>query len=431
MKFIFADSLDFVDPRYNFETDTNGDKRQPYWDDKFPHEILAQTPYDGILVSRATVGDFHGKGKYSEAQTMRFRRVGAREFLRFNSPENREKPVFGDCGSFSYAREKEPPYKPLDTVEFYADGRFTHGCSIDHIIFDFEVSEEIPEERRGEVKERYDITLELATEFKEKSKTLGRSFTPIGVAQGWSPNSLASSAKSLLEMGYKYIAIGGLVPLSVEHTHQALAAVHDEVKKKRGAKIHLLGFAKADHLHEFTDKKYNRVASFDSTSPLVRAFKDARRNYYQLDKRKKKFNYFTAIRIPQAITNARLKEHAKTGRYEQEELLRLEKDALTKLRMYDQGKVEIEETLDAILNYSRPILWTKTATSESIDKKVATLAENYRTILEQKPWKKCKCNICKTASVDVAIFRASNRNKRRGIHNLDAFYKHLQTLLMH
>ena len=40
MKFIFADSLDYVDPGYDFLTDRFSPGRQAYWDDQFPHEIL-------------------------------------------------------------------------------------------------------------------------------------------------------------------------------------------------------------------------------------------------------------------------------------------------------------------------------------------------------------------------------------------------------
>lgn len=35
MKFIFADSLDFVDPNYDFVSDRNGPGRKPYWDDAY------------------------------------------------------------------------------------------------------------------------------------------------------------------------------------------------------------------------------------------------------------------------------------------------------------------------------------------------------------------------------------------------------------
>ena len=77
MKFIYADSLDYVDPHYDFLTDRSPNGREPHWDDVYPHEILGYAPYDGLLVSHAIVM----KGKYTLAQAMRFRLVGAREFL--------------------------------------------------------------------------------------------------------------------------------------------------------------------------------------------------------------------------------------------------------------------------------------------------------------------------------------------------------------
>ena len=52
MKFIFADSLDTVDPGYDFLTDRNAPSRMMHWDDKYPHELMATPPYDGVLVSR-------------------------------------------------------------------------------------------------------------------------------------------------------------------------------------------------------------------------------------------------------------------------------------------------------------------------------------------------------------------------------------------
>ena len=39
-----------------------------------------------------------------------------------------------------------------------------------------------------------------------------------------------------------------------------------------------------------------------------------------------------------------------------------------------------------------------------------------------------KATICSKISVEVAIFRASNRNKRRGIHNLHVYYEHIKSM---
>lgn len=82
MRFVFADSIDTIDPAYDFLADRNGIGRSIHRDDEYPHEFLEKAPYDGILVSRAIVGDALYPGKYSEAQMMRFRREGARTFLR-------------------------------------------------------------------------------------------------------------------------------------------------------------------------------------------------------------------------------------------------------------------------------------------------------------------------------------------------------------
>jgi hypothetical protein len=57
MRFIFADSLDYVDPAYDFIADRNGARRVVHRDDEFPHEFLERAPYDGMLVSRGIVGD--------------------------------------------------------------------------------------------------------------------------------------------------------------------------------------------------------------------------------------------------------------------------------------------------------------------------------------------------------------------------------------
>ena len=425
VKFIFADSLDQVDPEYNFINDTHKDGRTPYWDDQFPHEMLGRTPYDGILVSRATVGSPNIPGYYTESQSMRFLRVGAREFLRFNKPKDMDKMVFGDCGAFSYSKQTDPPYTAEDTVEFYGEGQFTHGCSIDHIIFEFDSNSKGMKKGCGESRRRYDITLQLASEFFHESKKLDKNFTPVGVVQGWSPDSLAESAKHLIKIGYRYLAIGGLVPLKIDEIHLAVSSVHDAVKRWPSVKLHLLGFAKSNYLHEFT--KYSKIASFDSTSPMIRAFKDGRNNYY-LPNGKNRLNYYTAIRIPQAIENRKLKDLARTGLYKQEDLLKMEKNALQYMRLYDKGKVSIEKTIDALIEYTKPLKWTSTSTEDSLNKTLHNTRLSYIKTLEDMPWKKCKCNICKQAGVETIIFRGNNRNKRRGMHNLSVFYQHLKRI---
>ena len=155
-------------------------------------------------------------------------------------------------------------------------------------------------------------------------------------------------------------------------------------------KLHLLGFAKADDLHEF--KKYKKIASFDSTSPLIKAFKDSTKNYF-LRNPTGKMEYFTAIRIPQAISNNTLKNHAKSGLYKQEHLLKLEKNALDALRSYSRNKMHIEATLDAIISYSEPLHNRKGMSEEVLNRKLHNLRSKYQKTLEDRPWEKCGCKI--------------------------------------
>jgi hypothetical protein len=422
VRFVFADSMDYVDPHFDFLRDRHAEGRQPYWDDHYPHELLGYAPYDGVLVSRAIVGDHRVAGKYTQAQSMRFRRVGARKFLRLDRPAFAGMMLMGDCGAFSYSAMDEPPYTPADTVEFYADGAFTHGCSIDHIVFEFDAAAKGTNGGSDLSRYRFDITLELADAFYKESRVLGDGFTPVGVVQGWSPASMAEAARRLLAMGYRYLAIGGLVPLRTESIHQAVSAVDDVIRYKPDTSLHLLGFAKADDIGQFS--RY-RVQSFDTTSPLLRAFKDARRNYYLRDERGR-IEYYTAIRIPQAFENNTLKRQVKMGRLRQETLARMETQALDALRGYSRYEIPVDTALDAILAYSRPVHWSSTMTEEALDQRLETLRRDYLRTLLARPWERCDCPVCAASSVEVVIFRGSNRNRRRGIHNMGVFRRHLQ-----
>lgn len=422
MKYIYADSMDHVDPGFDFREDRNAPGRNPYWDDAFPHEIMGYAPYDGVLVSRGIVGDHRVRGKYSEAQAMRFRRVGARKFLRLDKPEFANLSIFGDCGAFTYHKERVPPYTPEDTVEFYHEGDFTHGCSVDHIIFDFDESLRSLEGGSEDARARYEITLSNARSFLKVAKKHSGKFTPLGVIQGWSPGSMAAAARSLWKMGYRYLAVGGMVPLRTPQIMVAISAIRDALPAE--AKLHILGFAKADDIDAFAPL---RITSFDTTSPLLRSFKDKKSNYY-LPGEGGKLQYYTAIRIPQALENNKLMRLVKQGAVRQEKLVDLERRALDHLRAYDAGRVTLAKALESVLAYGS--LAELGAPVEALPGAASfgDLRARYLRTLEDQPWKKCGCAICQALSVEVIIFRGSNRNKRRGIHNMGVFHTHVASI---
>ena len=422
MKFIFADSLDYVDPSFDFIADRSPAERQPYWDDAYPHEILGYAPYDGVLVSKGIVGDHRVTGKYSASQARRFELVGARKFLRLDKPEFAHLDIFGDCGAFTYANEAKPPYLPAEIAEFYDECGFTHGCSVDHIVFDFNATQLGAEGGSEVAKERFDITLQNAYDFRREALSIGASFMPVGVVQGWSPGSMAQAAKQLVAMGYDYLALGGMVPLKSPDIKLCLEAIREVIPAS--TRLHILGFAKADDIDGF--HKFD-ITSFDTTSPLIRAFKDAKQNYY-LPGEDGRLRYFTSIRVPQAIENNRLKRSVKRGIFRAEDLVAMESAALNSLRAYDRGEADLEETLHNVMVYSAPLAEEKPYEDCHTTIGMMRTQERYRHTLEAKPWKECTCSICDHASVDVIIFRGSNRNKRRGIHNLAVYKKHIERL---
>lgn len=422
MKFIFADSLDYVDPAFDFIADRSPAERQPYWDDAYPHEILGYAPYDGVLVSRGIVGDHRVKGKYTASQARRFGLVGVRKFLRLDTPQFAHLDIFGDCGAFTYVQEERPPYTPAEMAGFYDECGFTHGCSVDHIIFDFDARLAGMDGGAQDARHRFDITLENADGFRREALAMGAEFTPLGVVQGWSPGSMAEAARRLVSMGYDYLALGGMVPLKSPEIKLCLEAIRDVVPSS--TRLHILGFAKADDIDSF--HSYD-IASFDTTSPLIRAFKDAKQNYY-LPSGGLGLRYYTSIRVPQAIENPKLQRSVKKGVFRAEDLLRMEALALGSLRAFDRGAADLEETLHHVLVYSAALVEERPYEDCAGSIALAKLEARYRTTLNDKPWKECSCSICQEAAIDVIIFRGSNRNKRRGIHNLAVYKDHIERL---
>lgn len=413
MKFLYSDSLDFVDPGFDF-SETRSQARRAHADDQFPHEFLNKAPYDGLLVSRGIVGNERRGGKYSGSQFMRFAREGARSFLRFPLSAYPNSMIMGDNGAFTYRTAERPPYGVDETLEFYEDAEFTHGCSIDHIIFDF-LDDDAPAPEYA--RRRFDITLELASDFERASRPLRPTFTPVGVIQGWSAASMARAAADLARMGYDYLAVGGLVPLRIDQIHRALGAIRDAIPAH--VKLHLLGFGKTEHLRAI---RRHGIASFDTTSPLLRAFKDANRNYYSVSP-SGDLEYFMAIRIPHATESRKLQRAARIG-MDQERLIRLEEQALSEIRLVPKGRTSVESAVEAALAYARYAKWDNRMSAARAE---AKLRREYTRTLRARPWERCACRVCSESGIEALIFRSSNRNKRRGMHNLEIFYTHLQT----
>lgn len=405
MKYFFPDSQDLVDPSFDFERENRSSERVRHRDDRYAHEVFSARAYDGLLVSKGIVDGVGGTGgRYTLAQRHRLLRIGAPEFFR---TAGLDLPIIGDCGAFTYVRESVPPYTVDEVLQFYDECRFDFGISVDHVILTYQPKFDdlalIPDAIPADLQKRQELTLQLAAEFLTKHGAMKLYFQPIGVAQGWSPQSYANAVLALQKMGYTYIALGGLVPLKTKEILACLAAVK-EVRSPK-TRLHLLGVTRTNHVTTFADFG---VVSFDSTSPLRQAFKDDKDNYYTLDRT------YTAIRIPQVEGNPRLQRLISSGAVPQERARQLEKLCLENLRKYDAGECSLDQALDTIVEY------------DSFCEPKRNLREIYREVLTDRPWSRCPCDVCKQLGFHVIIFRGAERNRRRGFHNVWVFYRRLQ-----
>jgi hypothetical protein len=407
VKFFFPDSHDLVDPSFDFQTEERSATRVRQQHDLYAHQLFAKPPYDGLLLSKAIVdGSGNGAGKYTAPQRHRLFRTGLKDFFRL---EGTELQTMGDCGAFAYVREKEPPYSVDDVIDFYEKCGFDLGVSVDHIVLGYAAKNDesiIDAETLGDFRERRQITLNLAAEFIKKQKRGRLGFVPVGAAQGWSAKSYADSVVQLQKMGYTRIGLGGLVPLKTPEIIEVLDAVG--VKRRKTTSLHLFGVTRLESLEAFQTVG---VTSFDSTSPLLHAFKHDSKNYFTASKQ------YAAIRVPQVEGNAKLAGRIRAGEVSQEQAIRLEQDCLKRLNKFQTSPNGLRPLLKVLHEYNSLFDGRKDRTAM------------YARTLEERPWQKCRCAICKRLGIHIVIFRGAERNRRRGFHNLYVTHAKMQRKL--
>ena len=390
MRYFIPDWEDLVDPGYDFANDTGTAGKVKYQDEVYAHQIYKEPNYDGLLFSKNTVED-------GAIRTKSVRDLGIHAFARF------EKPIMGDCGAFSYITHESPPYQTREILDYYQNLGFDYGVSIDHLI--------IP--AFYPVKEyRYNLTRENAHEFIELHRAGGYTFTPVGVAQGWSPETYKQAVVELLGWGYHYVALGGLARTKTEEIYAILEAVAPVLLQDTD--LHLFGVARDREGPEMLHFRQLGVTSFDSASYLRRAWMSANTNYFTEDGGR-----YAAIRIsPVYPSSPRVRSLLADGIASFEQLQELERQALKALRAYDKRELDFETTLEILLEIDKLEQYNYDQHKQL-----------YRRVLEDQPWKRCSCEICRDLGVEVIIFRGNDRNRRRGFHNTYVFYKRFRKLV--
>lgn len=413
MKFYLPDWEDRLDPRFDFEHDLYSEdhKRNPYVNDEYAHRLFSnRSPYDGMLVS---ISNFESKIKIQEFQDRQMTIRGQDNIRKYLKIGNHSKiKVMGDCGAFSYVAEPEPPefYSVERVARIYSALKFDSGVSVDHIAVNSYLVKENDKRHYVQLKEadkkrRVEITLENAKKFRHVCEENDYNFTPIGVAQGYDLPSYANSVEKLLDYGYTYIALGGLV----QYANTDILNILKEVKPLlKNTKLHLFGVLRPSQMQIY--ESYG-VTSFDSASYFRKAWLRSGQNYITPNG-----EWYAAVRVPYSW-NKNVIERAKEEGVSLYRLKSLEYEALEALRKYEDKKSDINETLSRLMDYDRFLIRTSDAERN--------LEEKYKRTLRERPWLKCTCEMCRGIGIEIVIFRGTNRNKRRGFHNTWVVKNHL------
>lgn len=396
LTYFLPDWDDLLDPNFDFDRDQFSAPLRANRGDAHCHKLMQPTAMcDGILVSlaqrQATKGPLRKlEGTEKKALTP----VDLRQFFGLLDDQY----LFGDCGAFSYVNEAEPAISTEQAVALYELYNFNMGASVDHIPI-----KTLPESER---QRRVETTVQNADAFIKRCKERGRIFVPVGTVQGTSPKQYARNVARYCDMGYRHLAIGGLVPLTDAAIAEIAEVVANAAKAQRERPwLHLFGIYRPKLQAKFQELG---IDSFDSASYFRKAWLRSDQNYLGVDG-----TWYTAIRVRMTSDPRTRKLFAQAG-VDIAEAEKQEQRALRLLAQYEQGHAGIDETLEGVLEYDYRLQRTSDAKS---------MRERYRRTLEAKPWQDCDCPFCHHLGIQILIFRGGNRNRRRGAHNTVHLYR--------
>ena len=391
--YFFPDWDDYVyEPFQSEETDEDRSPEKRM----YAHQIFEDDPpYDGLLLSLAQLRIKNGP----------LSRLEKKDSSNFRNEMQVPKKLllFGDCGAFSYIKDPEPPLSCEDAASLYDQFGFDLGTSVDHI--------PVSSLSREEKEARMDLTAENAKKFFEICQNNEYDFDPIGSIQGITPKHYADFASEYVKWGYKHIALGGLVRRQDADILEIVAAVRGALQEHtRGEDeniwVHLFGILRPHLQPIFRDLG---VSSFDSASYLRKAWSSPTRSYLTASGK-----WYGSIRVPFSTSKAMREIAASDPKFSNNGAMQeLEKECLTNLKRFDDKEISEQEVLKNINEYSA-LLQRKGTYNH--------FSERHRELLDERPWEKCKCKVCKDAKINIVVFRGANRNRRRGFHNTWVFY---------
>jgi Queuine tRNA-ribosyltransferase len=340
VRYFLPDWDDLLDGNFNFDTDSfSGTSPQMRGDRHCSVLMKPNRIFDGVLVSLAQHVTLNGKLRRilgTESQSL------APRDLRLQFCLDSGQSLFGDCGAFTYVNEPVPTITVEQANSLYDLNGFDFGASVDHIpvkkiIRDGVVVELTEKERR----ERVLLTVENAKQFIDYANKRGSSFIPVGTIQALNPEEYVKNLKIYHSAGYRYLAIGGLVPLSDAAIQEIVVKVMKAATKLNPRPwIHLFGIFRPKLQKLF---RTLGVDSFDSATYFRKAWLRSDQNYLGSNGA-----WYAAIRVP--MTNdPRTRKRLEAAEFDITKLEQQEKAVLKLLHQYDCDNVSANEVLDAVI----------------------------------------------------------------------------------
>jgi hypothetical protein len=213
-----------------------------------------------------------------------------------------------------------------------------------------------------------------------------------------------------MQAGATHLAFGGLARCPTPYVKELINELTKEISSSRKfpSYIHFFALARValfPQLKQLED--LGITVGFDSASYLRKAWLSAptsQTNYLTLNG-----HGYTAIRIPFTKKQKPAIEDPKN-----KEIEHLEQNCLKQLWKFQNKENTVGDVLSATAEYSR------------VNGKGGDLSEFYKRTLCDRSWDNCDCPICSKIGINVIVFRGNNRNRRRGFHNVNVFYKILK-----
>jgi len=175
-------------------------------------------------------------------------------YKRKDVPQGR--PMIWDCGAWSYRDKEVPDFTPAQCVELYQECAPLGSMVIapDHML--------IP---GVDCVARRKINLVNARKF---IAICPKKFKPMATVHGETIEERVKAAVALSEMGYRYIALGGLAA-QASRKKMAVQIVRDLRKAVPKAHLHVLGLSSPEYARQWN---HIGVQSFDGSSHFKQAF---------------------------------------------------------------------------------------------------------------------------------------------------------------